>query len=86
LPTDHKYIKNKDFVGIVERDIAPQRFLGDELYDMVLEYGDIVFGFQSDKQKFFYFGLPIIGLSEVFFVSFLIGRSISSVITLMLCV
>jgi hypothetical protein len=51
-----------------------------------LEYGDIVFDFQSDKQKFFYFGLPIIGLSEVFFVSFLIGRSISSVITLMLCV
>jgi len=58
LPTDHKYIKNKDFVGLVERDIAPQLFLGEELYDMVLEYGDIVFDFQSGKQKFFILVCP----------------------------
>ena len=30
---------------------------GKELYDAVLEYGDIVFGFQSGKYKFLDFGL-----------------------------
>jgi len=44
------------FVGRVERDVA--LFLwGEELYDVVLEYNDIVFGFQSNKQKFYGFGL-----------------------------
>jgi hypothetical protein len=31
------------------------------LHDVVSEYGDIVFGLQSGKQKFPGFGLPIIG-------------------------
>jgi hypothetical protein len=30
---------------------------GEELHDDVSEYGDIVFGFQSGKQKFLGFGL-----------------------------
>jgi hypothetical protein len=30
---------------------------GEELHDNVSEYGDIVFGFQSGKQKFPGFGL-----------------------------
>jgi hypothetical protein len=47
LPNDQKYRKNiKDFfVGRVERDIVPPLPLGEELYDLVLEYDDIVFGF-----------------------------------------
>jgi hypothetical protein len=47
LPNDQKYKKNiKDFfVGRVERDIVPPLPLGEELYDLVLEYDDIVFGF-----------------------------------------
>jgi hypothetical protein len=54
LPTNHIYRKNiKDFfIGIVEKDIAPPRLSGEELHDVVLEYGDIVFGFQSSKQNF----------------------------------
>jgi hypothetical protein len=31
--------------------------LGEELYDMVSEYGAIVFGFQFSKHKFSSFGL-----------------------------
>jgi hypothetical protein len=30
---------------------------GEELHDDVSEYGDIVFGFESGKQKFLGFGL-----------------------------
>jgi len=47
LLTDHKFRKNKDdfFVGRVERDVAPPLFLGEELYNIMLEYDDIVFGF-----------------------------------------
>jgi hypothetical protein len=54
LPTDHNFRKNRKdfFVGRVERDVAPPFFSGEELYDVVSEYGDIVFGFQSSKQKF----------------------------------
>jgi hypothetical protein len=33
------------------------RLFGEELFDVVLEYGDIVFGLQSGKQKFPGFGL-----------------------------
>jgi len=53
------YRKNiKDFfVGRVEKDVAPPRLSGKELHDVVSEYGDIVFGFQSGKQKFPGFGL-----------------------------
>jgi len=54
LPTNHKYRKNiKDFfVGRVEKDVAPLCLSGEELYDVVSEYDNIVFGFQSSKQKF----------------------------------
>jgi len=31
--------------------------LGEELYDMVLQYDDIVFSFQTSKQMFFGFGM-----------------------------
>jgi hypothetical protein len=55
LPTDHKYKKNKKnfFIGRVERDIAPLLLSGEEFDYVVLEYNDMVFGFQSGEQKFF---------------------------------
>jgi len=48
LPTNHRYRKNKKdfFVKRVEKDVAPPRFSGEKLQDVVSEYGDIVFGFQ----------------------------------------
>jgi len=53
------YRKNRKdfFVGRVENDVAPPRLSGEELFDVVSEYGDIVFGVQSGKQKFSGFGL-----------------------------
>jgi len=59
LPHNHRYRKNrKDFyVGRVEKDVAPPHLSGEELHDVVSEYGDIVFGLQSGKQKFPSFGL-----------------------------
>ena len=45
------------FVGRVEKDVATPRLSGEELFDVVSEYGDIVFGLQSGKQKFPDFGL-----------------------------
>ena len=59
LPHNHRYRKNiKDFfVGTVEKDVAPPRLSSEELHDVVSEYGDIVFGLQSGKQKFHGFGL-----------------------------
>jgi hypothetical protein len=59
LPSNHRYRKNiKDFfISRVEKDVAPPCLSGDELHDVVSEYGDIVFGFQSGKQKFPGFGL-----------------------------
>jgi hypothetical protein len=45
------------FVGRVEKDVAPPCLSGEELHDVVSEYGDIVFGLQSGKQKFLDFGL-----------------------------
>ena len=59
LPHNHRYRKNRKdfFVGKVEKDVAPPRLSGEELHDVVLKYGDIVFGFQSCKQKFSDFGL-----------------------------
>jgi len=45
------------FVGIIEKDVASPCLSGEELYDVVSEYGDIVFGLQSSKQKFPGFGL-----------------------------
>jgi hypothetical protein len=46
LPPNHRYRKNrKDFyVGRVEKDVAPPRFSSEELFDVVSEYGNIVFG------------------------------------------
>jgi len=59
LPPNHRYRKNiKDFfVGKVERMSPPPRLSSEELHDVVSEYGDIVFGLQSGKQKFPGFGL-----------------------------
>jgi len=59
LPTNHRYRKNKKyfFVSKVEKDVAPSRLSGEELYDVVSEYGDIVFDFQSGKHKFSSFDL-----------------------------
>jgi hypothetical protein len=59
LPTNHKYLKNKKdfYVGRVEKDVALPHLLGEELYDMMLKYGDSMFGFQYGKHKFLGFGL-----------------------------
>jgi len=59
LPHNHRYRKNiKDFfVDRVENDVAPPCLSGEELHNVVSEYGDIVFGLQSGKQKFPGFGL-----------------------------
>jgi hypothetical protein len=45
------------FVGRIEKDVAPHCLSGEKLHDVVSEYGDIVFGLQSGKQKFSSFGL-----------------------------
>jgi len=59
LLPNHRYRKNRNdfFVGRVEKDVAPPRLSDEELLNVVLEYGDIVFGLQSGKQKFPGFGL-----------------------------
>ena len=51
LPMDYKYKKNINdfFVNRVEKDVVSSLPLGEELDDMVSEYGDIVFGFHSTK-------------------------------------
>jgi len=56
LPLHHRYRKDF-FVGRVEKDVASPRLSGEELHDVISEYGDIVFGLQSGKQKFPVFGL-----------------------------
>jgi hypothetical protein len=50
LPTNYRYRKNI-------KDVSLLRLSGEELYDVVLKYGDIVFGFQSGKQMFPSFSL-----------------------------
>ena len=42
-----KFKKNKKdfFVGRVERDVTLPRLLGEELYDVLSKYDNIVFGF-----------------------------------------
>ena len=47
LPIDHRYRKNNnDFLlAKLKKDVAPPCFSSEKLYDVVLEYGDIVFGF-----------------------------------------
>jgi hypothetical protein len=59
LPLNHRHRKNRKdfFVGRVEKDVTSPRLSGEELHDVVSEYGDIVFGLQSGKQKFPGFGL-----------------------------
>jgi hypothetical protein len=59
LPRNHRYRKNRNdfFIGKVEKDVASMRLSGEELHDVVSEYSDIMFGLQSDKQKFPGFGL-----------------------------
>jgi hypothetical protein len=59
LPTNHRYRNNiKDlFIGKVDKDVALPRLRSEELHDIILEYDDIIFGFQSGKQKFPGFGL-----------------------------
>jgi len=59
LPFNHRYRKNRKdfFVGRVEKDVASPRLSSEELRDVVSEYGDIVFGLQSGKQKFSDFDL-----------------------------
>ena len=59
LSPNHRYSKNmKDFfIGRVEKDVAPPCLSGEKLHDLVLEYGDIMFGLQSGKQKFSCLGL-----------------------------
>jgi len=59
LPHKHRYRKNRKdfFVGRVENDVAPPRLSGEELFDVVSKYDEIVFGLQSGKQKFPGFGL-----------------------------
>ena len=56
LPPNHRY-KNDFFVGRVEKDVAPPGLSGKKLLNVVSEYGEIVFGLQSGKQKFPGFGL-----------------------------
>jgi hypothetical protein len=59
LLLNHRYRKNRKdfFVGRVEKDVASPRLSGEELHDIISEYGDIVFGLQSGKQNFSSFGL-----------------------------
>jgi hypothetical protein len=47
-----KNIKNF-FIGRVESDVALPLLSGEELYDEVSEYDDIVFNFQSSKRSIF---------------------------------
>jgi hypothetical protein len=46
LPLNHRYRKNiKDFfVGRVKKDVPSPHLSGEELHDVVSEYGDIMFG------------------------------------------
>jgi hypothetical protein len=59
LLPNHRYRKNKNdfFVGRVEKDVAPPHLSSEELFNVVSEYGDIMFRLQSGKQKFPGFGL-----------------------------
>jgi len=59
LPHNQRYRKNRKdfFVGRVKNDVVPPRLSSEELFDVVSEYGEIVFGLQSGKQKFPGFGL-----------------------------
>jgi len=51
LPLNHRYRKNRKdfFIGRVEKDVASPCLSGEELHDVVLKYGDIMFDFQLGK-------------------------------------
>jgi hypothetical protein len=87
LTTNHKYKKNRNdfFVGRVEKDVAPPRLSGEELNDVVLEYSDIVFGFQSGKQKFLGFGLTHNWVKRSIFWEFPYWKTNPFAITLTSC-
>jgi hypothetical protein len=59
LPRNHRYKKNRKdfFIGRVEKDVTSPRLSDEELHDVVSKYGDIMFGLQSGKEKFYGFGL-----------------------------
>jgi len=74
LSPNHRYRKNRKdfFIGRVEKDAAPPHLSAEELHDVVSEYGDIVFGLQSGKQKFFWFWFdPQLGKTK-----YLLGASL----------
>jgi len=54
LSTDHKFMKDF-FVGRVKKDVAPLLLLDEELYNVLSEYGDIVFWFDLQLGKLKYF-------------------------------
>jgi hypothetical protein len=56
---NHKYRTNIKFffVGRIKKDVALPLSSSEELYDVMSEYDDIMFGFQSGIQKFLGFGL-----------------------------
>jgi hypothetical protein len=43
--------------GLLERDVATLVLSSKELYDVVLQYEDIIFDFQFGKKKFSNFGV-----------------------------
>jgi hypothetical protein len=45
---NYKY-KKDFFIGRIERDVTSLLLLDEELYDVVSQYDDIVFSFQSGK-------------------------------------
>jgi hypothetical protein len=53
---NYKY-KKDFFIGRIERDVTSLLLLDEELYDVVSQYDDIVFSFQSGKEKFLSFGV-----------------------------
>jgi hypothetical protein len=59
LPSHHQYKNNiKNFLkGKTKRDDKPPIMSSEELYDVMSQYKDIVFDFQSSKQKFSGFGM-----------------------------
>jgi hypothetical protein len=77
LLPNHKYRKNINdiFVGRIEKDVAPPHLSGEELHDVVSEYGDIVFGLQSGKQKFLGFGLTHNWVKQNIFWEFLYWKT-----------
>jgi hypothetical protein len=85
---NHRCRKNiKDFfVARVKKNVARPCLSSEELHNVVSEYGDIVLGLQSGKQKFPSFGSTHNWVKRSIFGSFLIERPISYAITLTSCI